>query len=228
MYEFLFLDLDETILDFHKAERVAVTRAFSEAGITPTEELLSLSKQINIDYWKRLERGEVSREEVRIGRFRDTFQILGIDADPVQCSAAYEQYLATGHYFLPGAEEAVHRLAKKYRLFLASNGTSKVQAGRLASAKLVPYFEQIFVSEEIGANKPNREYFDRCFSQIADFDPRRALIVGDSLSSDILGGNNAGIATCWVNRAGAPRPENLRIDYEIPALSALEEMLDAL
>ena len=119
-------------------------------------------------------------------------------------------------------------LSKKYRLFLASNGTASVQAGRMTSANLYRFFEKTFVSEEIGENKPSPAYFQRCFAQIPDFDPEKALMVGDSLTSDILGGKNAGIRTCWINPQHAVAPEDLRPDYEIEALSQLEGLLEEL
>ena len=116
-------------------------------------------------------------------------------------------------------------LSKKYRLFLASNGTASVQKGRMTSANLYRFFETVFVSQEIGHNKPSRAYFDACFATIADFDPARAMIVGDSLSSDIQGGINAGIRTVWVNPAHAPCGD-IRPDYEIEALYQLEALLE--
>lgn len=228
MFEFLFLDLDETILDFHKAERIAVSKVLDGAGIVPTDEVIALYSRINIEHWQRLERGELTRDEVKRGRFSALFRALGCDADDARCAAEYEQALGVGHYFLPGADGAVAALSKKYRLFLASNGTASVQAGRLASAGLYPFFERVFVSEELGANKPSREFFDRCFACIPGFDPARALMVGDSLTSDILGANNAGIAACWVNPRHKPRPDGIAIDYEIEALAQLPALLEAL
>ena len=122
-------------------------------------------------------------------------------------------------------EAAVKALSKKYRLFLASNGTAKVQEGRMTSAKLYPYFEQVFISEEIGLNKPAKAYFDACFARIPDFEKGKAMMVGDSLTSDIRGGNNAGLLTCWINPGHAPRNPEIHVDYEIEALSQLEALL---
>lgn len=228
MIEFLFLDLDETILDFHKAERIAVEKTLRAFGIEPEPPVVARYKQLNILHWKMLERGEITREQVKVGRFAALFRELGADLDPAAATAAYEKNLAVGHYFLPGAEEAVIRLSKKYRLFLASNGTASVQTGRLTSADLYRYFEQVFVSEDIGCNKPSKAYFDACFARIEGFDPARAMMVGDSLTSDILGGNNAGILTCWVNPEHAPGVPGIHADFEIEALSQLEALLDRL
>ncbi len=225
MIEFLFLDLDDTILDFHKAERLVLGKTFQSFGLEPTDEVMTRYSLINKAHWERLERKELTREEVLVGRFATLFQEFGLWVDPVACARRYEDNLSVGHYFLPGAEEALESLSKKYKLYLASNGTAKVQAGRLASANISRYFQEIFVSQEIGANKPDILYFQRCFARIPGFDVKRSMIVGDSLTSDILGGIQAGMATCWVNPQGKPGREDIRPDYEIGALSQLEELL---
>ena len=225
MIEFLFLDLDDTILDFHKAERIAITKTIREFGLEPTEEVLSRYHVINKWHWEQLELGKMSRAEVVENRFGALFAEYGVEADQAACALAYEKNLSIGHYFLPGAEEAVDRLSKKYRLFLASNGTASVQKGRMTSANLYRFFEKVFVSQEIGHNKPSKDYFDACFAQIPGFDPSKAMIVGDSLTSDILGGIRAGIQTCWVNPSHAAGREDIRPDYEIEGLYQLEDIL---
>ena len=226
MIEFLFLDLDDTILDFHKAERIALSKTIREFGIEPTEAVLSRYHDINKWHWEQLELGTMTRAEVLVGRFRMLFAERGLDVDAAAVARIYEQNLSIGHYFLPGAEEAVDTLSKKYRLFLASNGTASVQKGRMTSANLYRFFEKVFVSQEIGHNKPSKAYFDSCFGQIPDFDPDKAMIVGDSLSSDIQGGINAGIRTCWVNPTHAAPKNGIRPDYEIEALHQLSALLE--
>ncbi len=228
MVEFLFLDLDDTILDFHKAESIAIRKTLEKAGVTLSEENVALYSQINKQHWEMLERGEITRAQVKVFRFARLFEALGVTADPVATAKNYEALLGIGHYFLPGAEEAVTALSKKYRLFLVSNGTASVQAGRMTSANLYRFFEKTFISEEIGANKPSLTYFQRCFSQIPDFDPLKSLIVGDSLTSDIQGGKNAGIRTCWVNPHHVAAPEALQPDLEIERLSQLAPLLETL
>ena len=228
MIEFLFLDLDDTILDFHKAERIALSKTIQSFGIEPTEEILARYHVINKWHWEQLELGKLTREQVLLKRFETLLSEQGIQADPVQVQASYEKNLSIGHYFMPGAEEAVEALSKKYRLFLASNGTASVQKGRMTSANLYRFFEQVYVSQEIGHNKPSKAYFDACFARIPDFDPARAMIVGDSLTSDIRGGINAGIKTCWVNPAHDPGRPDIRPDYEVEALSQLSALLETL
>ena len=228
MVEFLFLDLDDTILDFHKAEHIALGKTFRGFGLEPTEEVMSRYSLINKAHWERLERKELTREQVLVGRFAVLFGEYGIDVDPTLCARTYENNLSIGHYFLPGAYEAVERLSKKYKLYLASNGTAKVQAGRLESANISHFFRGIFISQEIGANKPDISYFNGCFARIPDFDVSKSMIVGDSLTSDILGGKNAGMKTCWVNPTGKPANPDIQPDYEIPSVTQLEALLQSL
>ena len=228
MFEFLFLDLDDTILDFQKAEHIALSKTLESFGLNPSEEVLKRYNLINKAHWEALERKELTREQVLVGRFQVLFTEMGIAVEPEKVARAYEHNLSIGHWFLPGAEEAVMSLHKKYKLYLASNGTASVQKGRMTSANLYRFFEKVFVSQEIGHNKPEKAYFDACFSQIPNFDKSKAIIVGDSLTSDILGGQNAGIATCWVNPHHKAGRADIRVDYEIEALSQLEDLLESL
>ena len=227
MIEFLFIDLDDTILDFKKAEHVAVKKTLADYGVEPTEEVCSRYSIINQQHWEAMERKEMTRQQVLVGRFAVLFEELGVDVDAAECSSQYTKNLSIGHYFLPGAREAVESLSQKYKLYMTSNGTAWVQRSRLESADIEKFFLDIFISQEIGYNKPAPEYFAGCFAKIPDFDPKKAMIVGDSLSSDILGGKNAGIATCWVNpkhkSAGDIVP-----DYEIEDLTQLEALLECI
>ena len=227
MIEFLFLDLDDTILDFKKAEFIAIGKTIADFGVEPTDEIRHRYHEINKWHWEQLELGIMTRAEILVNRFKMLFSELGVEVDATQVARTYEKNLSQGHWFLPGAEEAVDRLSKKYRLFLASNGTAVVQKGRMTSANLYRFFETVFVSQEVGHNKPSKAYFDACFAQISGFDPEKAIIVGDSLSSDIQGGINAGIKTVWVNPDHKPCGD-IRPDYEIEALPQLEALLEKL
>lgn len=228
MFKFLFIDLDDTVLDFKKAEQIAIAKTLEAFGLKPTREVCDRYSRINQLHWERLERGELTREQVLVGRFATLFAEFGIQADARCCAQTYAENLGIGHYFLPGAREALEQLAKTYQLYLASNGTAKVQAGRLKSAAISHLFRDIFISQDIGFNKPDKEYFTRCFARIPDFDPDRAMIVGDSLTSDILGGKNAGIATCWVAPLSKPGREDIVPDYRIESLADLPALLERL
>ena len=136
MIESLFLDLDDTILDFHQAERIALAATLRSFGVEPVPEVMERYHIINQWHWEQLEKGLMTRDQVQTGRFAVLFRELGKPVDPKECTARYQENLSKGHFFLPGAEEAVKRLSQKYRLYLASNGTASVQHGRLQSADL--------------------------------------------------------------------------------------------
>ena len=221
----VFLDLDNTILDFTKAERIALTQTLIERGVTVTEAVLLRYRDINIYCWEQLEDGKMARDEVLRRRFEMLFEELGLSCDGQEATERYEGLLHFGHWFIPGAEELLKTLAPVHDLYLASNGVASVQHSRIASAGIAPYFKGIFISEEIGAVKPQKAFFEACFARIPDFDPARALMVGDSLTSDIRGGINAGIRTCWYNPKNLPVPEGYNIDYIITDLHEIYGIL---
>lgn len=225
---FVLLDLDDTILDFHKAEAVALSKTLRGLGLEPTEEILRRYSIINRQQWELLEEKKQTREETLTRRFDILFSEYGIVCDGKTARDRYEENLAVGHYFMPGAEHLLEKLYGRYELYIISNGTARVQAGRIASAGIARYFSRIFISEEIGVNKPDREFFTRSLAQIPDFDRERALIVGDSLTSDIRGARNAGIRGCWFNfRRESPRAE-IPADFEIHSLEELPPLLERL
>ena len=225
MFRNILFDLDDTILDFGAAERVAITKAFREVGLEPTETLLKRYCEINCSQWEAFERGEITRDTVLTRRFELLFRELGVQIDPQTCDQIYMGYLGVGHYFVPGAVELLKYLFPKYNLYIVSNGVAATQNSRLASANISHFFKEIFISEKTGHHKPEREYFDYCFARIPDFRPEETLIVGDSLTSDIKGGRNAGILTCWFNPSHrAPRPDIVP-DYEIHSLDELRSLL---
>lgn len=228
MVEYILLDLDDTILDFKWAENQALTGTLSAFGIDPTEETCRRYREINLEYWRALERKEVTQPQLKVGRFRQLLEELGKEADPEAMGDTYLHRLGEGHCFLPGALETLNVLKEKYRLFLVSNGNPPVQYPRLKSAGITHYFEKLFISMEIGHNKPSVEFFDHCFSQIPGFDKTKAIIVGDSLFSDIRGGINAGIKTCWVNPNHRPVLEDIVPDYQIENLPQLLPILETL
>ncbi len=224
----VLLDVDDTLLDFHKAEAAALAKTLVSLEIEPRPETLCRYSEINARQWELLEEGVIDRDTVLTRRFDLLFEELGLVRSGARARDIYEGNLAVGHYFMPGAPELLEALYGKYALYIVSNGTASVQAGRIGSAGIARYFDGIFISEEIGFDKPSRAFFEGCFARMEDFDPERALIVGDSLTSDIRGGLNAGIRTCWFNSRGrAPRPDIVP-NYEIKALSELPGLLERL
>ena len=227
MIKNLFLDLDDTLLDFQKGERAAISEAFHQLGIGYDESTIERYMEINLACWQALERGEMTKDQVLFGRFERLFLEMGIEASVNDVQEIYEKLLATQHDFVDGARELLEELyaSGKYRLYMATNGIPSVQKPRISDSGIGKYFDGIFISEEIGYAKPKREFFEGCFARIEDFRPEQTLIVGDSLTSDILGGINAGIRTCHFNKKDKPY-DSIIPDYKINKLSELTELLD--
>ena len=215
MIRYVLLDLDDTILDFLLSEEEALRKTLLALEIEPTEEVVATYSRINKLQWKLLEQGRTTREALKVERFRLFFEELGLDRDAEAARVRYEENLSRTCYFVPHALELLEVLQGKYRLYIVSNGITAVQNGRIAASGLARYFDGIFLSEDIGAVKPQKEFFDRCFAKIPNFDPEQAIIIGDSLSSDIQGGINAGIRTCLFNYRNAPADPSIIPDYEI-------------
>ena len=208
MLKNIFLDLDDTILDFTAGEAKALSQTLREAGIEPTEAILDRYHIINTAHWELLEEGRLTRDEVLVQRFEQLFRELGVDHSGKAISERYEGLLSRQHGFMPGAEQLLKDLSSRYDLYLASNGAAAVQNPRLDDAGLRPYFKGIFISEEMGADKPSKAFFDACFAAIPGFRLEETVMVGDSLTSDIRGGSNAGLRTVWFNPHGKePRPD---------------------
>ncbi|MFT3983272.1 MAG: YjjG family noncanonical pyrimidine nucleotidase [Lachnospiraceae bacterium] len=225
MIHTVLFDLDDTLLDFQKAEKIALVKTLTELGIEPGEELLARYSVLNLAQWRRLEKGELTREEVKIRRYRLLFEEIGVTCSAQRAAELYEGYLGIGHYFIDGAEELLDVLSKDYALYLVTNGTTSVQEGRIKSAGIAGYFKDIFISEKIGFNKPGKAFFDCCFAQISDFRIEEAVIVGDSITSDIQGGKNAGIKTVWFNPTRLVNASSVLPDYEIVTLQELPGLL---
>ncbi len=226
--KFLFFDLDDTLLDFHKAEAWALRQALRHSGIEPNDAIVARYSAINQSQWELLEEQKLTREQVLIRRFQLLFQELGVDASCEETQHCYENMLAKGHDFMPGAPELLETLNGKYPLYLVSNGTAMVQDCRLRDSGIEKYFQGIFISERVGVDKPQKAFFDRSFATIPNFDPSQAMMIGDSLTSDIRGGNNAGIFTCWYNPKHKPRRADIHVDYEIAELMELPKLLETL
>ena len=228
MLTHIFFDLDNTLLDFDRGEAHALSRAFRQFGIDPTPAVLARYHDINLRQWELLEEGKLTKDQVLTRRFDLLFAELGVSCDSQAVCDLYESFLAEEHDFVPGALELLEALSPRYSLHLATNGASAVQRRRLADAGILPYFQNIFISEEVGFHKPSPAFFHACFAAIPGFDPASALMVGDSLTSDIRGGRNAGIRTCWFNPQGKPARPDIAPDHTIRALSELPDLLNTL
>lgn len=224
----ILFDLDNTLLDFDMAESIALSKTLREFGLEPTEEILRRYNEINKRHWEMLEDGILTRAQVLVGRYEQLFQEFGITVDGATAAKRYESNLSIGHHFMPGAEELLDRLYGSYDMYIVSNGTAVVQEGRLASSGIGRYFKDIFISEQLGYDKPSKMFFEKCFAKIEGFDPKRAIIIGDSLTSDIRGGINARIMTCWFNPKGVPARGDITPDFVISSLDEIPDLLEKL
>lgn len=225
MIDTILFDLDDTLLDFTANEEVSLIDTLSRFGVVPTREVIDKYIEINRACWQRLERGEWTREEVLVGRFREFYAHLGVNGDPAATHAYYEKRLSHEGTYIEGAKELLIELKKHYRLYAVSNGTEAVQDGRIEVTHIDRHLDGIFISGRVGADKPSHMFFDRVFAEIGG-ERGHTVIVGDSLTSDVLGGINAGIRTVWYNPQGRENKTGIIPDYEIGGLSELPSLIE--
>ena len=223
-YTWLLFDADDTLFDFPKAEANALKWTLEQAGLPFQPEFVGLYSRFNQQVWKEFERAEVTSLELRVKRFRLFFDETQLDGDPQAISPLYLRNLALGTDLLPSAERVVRALKNYYHLALVTNGLKDVQRPRLEGSAMRDCFEKVFISEEIGAAKPSRNYFDAVFHEIGQPPKESVLLIGDSLTSDMRGGVDYGIDTCWYNPAG--KTTELPVTYQIKNLQALKTILE--
>lgn len=220
-YDILLFDSDNTLYDHGVHEKTAIFEAFSLYGQKITDEQYLLYKKINDDIWKEFERGIEHTDGPLIERFRRFAEITGMELSPAEINELYIEALSNQCSPFPASFEVCQSLARTHRLYIITNGTESVQLRRFERSPLRPFFEDIFTAAAIGIQKPKKEYFDRVLEKIDCFDRSRAVVIGDSLTSDILGGINAGIDTIWYNPGFNEHPENICPAYEIHDLKEL-------
>ena len=224
-YTTLLLDMDGTFLDFGAAERSAFFRAMDNNGYEADEGTYKLYSRINHGLWEAFERGEIDKQTLLFTRFGRLFESMGVEGDGAAFEKEYQLLLGEGHELMEDAWEVLEYLYKKYDLYVVTNGVEATQRSRLKLSGIERFMKDMFVSEAVGYQKPQIEFFDYCFAHIDGFEKEKAMIIGDSLTSDIQGGNNAGVACCWFNPSGKERSLELRIDKEIKSLKELLQFL---
>ena len=228
MTRVILWDVDGTLLDFHEPERVAIRALFGRFGLGEcTEEMLQRYSAVNRRYWARMEQGELTKQQVLLGRFEEFFTSLGIDpAIAPAFNDAYQLSLGDTIVFRDDSLEIVRALRGKVRQYVVSNGTVAAQTKKLRLSGLGELMDGVFLSEQLGAEKPSPDFFDRVFAAIGPVERSEVLIVGDSIGSDIRGGTRAGIRTCWYDPDGAAEaPEDVRVDHCITHLSQVFDLL---
>lgn len=220
-FDLILFDADGTLLDFDRSEEESLRTMLKAMDIPCTPELVQSYQRINLALWKQLERGEVTKAELQQRRFSELFARFTLKADGAEANRRYLDALSQSGFLVEGAEAVCRKLAERVPLYIVTNGIGATQRGRMEKSGIADCFQTLFISEEIGVPKPYKEYFDAVFAEIGDVDRRRVLLVGDSLTSDMQGGENAGVCTCWYNPSGEPRPQTPSIDFEIRSLEEL-------
>jgi 2-haloacid dehalogenase len=224
-YRIALFDADNTLLDFTLAEHDALCECLAARGLPTDEGTVSVYSAINDSHWKKLEKGLTTREQLKVARFAEFFSVMGYGGDPSAMADDYVAALSRQRHLVDGALELVKSLYGKCRLYIITNGITAVQKSRFGPCPLAPYFDACFISEEMGCAKPEKRFFDMVAEAIPDFDPAQAVVIGDSLSSDIKGGIGAGLDTCWYNPQGKTAPEGLNISYTVRDLGEITRIV---
>lgn len=224
-YELLLMDADGTLFDFEKAESHALEKLFGKYKFNESNNvLLEKYKRINTQLWDDLEFGKITSAELKVERFKRLFTECKVDTDFCEVSKQYVEFLSEGNFLLDGAEEICQYLSKKYTLAIITNGITEVQYARFESSPLVKYINHLIVSGEAGSQKPSPEIFEYTFNKLGFSDKKSSIIIGDSLSSDIQGGINFGIDTCWYNPGNVKNDKNLPVTMEIHDLYEIKRI----
>lgn len=222
-YKYYLWDVDGTILDFEAAEKAAIKKLFDRFGLgVCTDDMVKSYSLINKKYWQALERGEMTKPEILVGRFKEFFETQGIDTGLVhEFNEAYQLALGDTIVFCENAMEIIEMQKANAKVVLVTNGTATAQKKKLDRSGLDKIADYVFISEEVGYEKPSPAFFEKVFSEVGIEDKKEALIIGDSITSDIQGGINAGIDTCWYNPKNEKNSKDLIPTYEIRSLSEL-------
>ncbi len=221
-YNCLFLDLDGTLLDFGSAEKEAIAATLLGCGLPNDEQTAERYTQINAELWQKLERGEIKKDKLVLQRFEQLLKELGAEGDVVKMNNEYMKHLSAAAQPFPGAVELLAELAEFATLAAVTNGIGKIQQSRLEKSGLLPYFDEVFISEKLGVTKPSPKFFEMALRKLGIKHREKVLVVGDSLEADIKGGQNAGLDTCWCNFTAAECPANLTPTHEVHSYMELK------
>jgi len=228
-YKFLLFDLDHTLLDFDTAEDVALTQLLKEEGVEDIQDYKDYYVPMNKSLWRDLEQKKITKAELINTRFSKLFAHFGIEKDGSYLAERYQFFLSKQGQTFPGVEDLLKYLIhQENELYAATNGITFIQTGRLEQSGIAPFFKEIFISEQLHTQKPDAEFYEKIGARIPNFDKNHALMIGDSLSADIQGGNNAGIDTIWYNPHHLVNKSLAQPTYEVDSYQALLELLDKL
>ncbi|MBQ2897901.1 MAG: YjjG family noncanonical pyrimidine nucleotidase [Clostridia bacterium] len=223
MYTTLLFDVDDTLLDFGKTEYYALNETLKQLGLICTDEIVKTYNGINVKLWEKYQKGEITKKRLVVKRFELLAERYGFDFDACMANEIFISNTSRGFFEIDGAKDALIKLKEKYDVYAVTNALLKVSTARLKGSGFYDLFLKVFNSDQIGASKPNKEFFDVVFREINEKDKSKILIVGDSLSSDILGGINNGIDTAWVNPNG--KTTDLPVTITVKSVSELINIL---
>lgn len=224
-YKWILFDADNTLFDYDAAESGALNSTFAELGRPLLPDHLTTYRHINHQNWQAFERGEITQVILRTRRFEQFMAALSIEGEPLPVTQRYLHYLANRTDLVAGARELVEALHGRVGLMIITNGFKDVQRSRMAQSEIGRYFSDVIISEEVGFAKPDGRIFDAAFERMGRPQKSEVLIVGDSLTSDIQGGLDYGIDTCWFNPGGRPNSLEREVRFEIGRLGTLLEIL---
>lgn len=222
----ILFDADQTLFDFKKAEEIAFHETMQELGFLDDDEAYELYSKINDEMWKKLERKEIGKAELRHVRFRIYLEQTNQTGDEFKLSQRYTDLLSEQGIVYEGAIDVVKACSERVDCYLATNGIGYVQRNRFKKSGLIPYIKDLFISEELKAEKPSLNFFEPIFKQLSIVDPREVMMIGDSLSADIQGGLQAGCFTIWFNPNHVENSSNLVPNVEIDDLADILNYLD--
>ena len=224
-YELILFDADGTLFDYDKAEAYALKNAFATTQIPYQKEFINAYKIINSSLWRDFEKGLISPSKIRVERFDQLFDKLKIETDTAAFGDIYLDFFAEAGFLIDGAEDIVYKTSSQTTTAIITNGLSVVQRSRFSKAPIMSQFKDVIISEEVGVAKPDPKIFEITFEKLNHKDKSTTLIIGDSLTSDIQGGVNFGITTCWFNPKKLQNNSGLTPDFEIQTLDALMEIV---
>jgi putative hydrolase of the HAD superfamily len=225
-YKWLLFDLDGTLFDYNSAEKNALKMTFQSHIKNYSDEYLDTYRTINKKIWTDFENGLITQKEIKAQRFKILGDTLSLSFDAEKFSSDYLDNLSQQTQLIEGAEDVLGQLHTKYQFALVTNGLTQVQRPRIKSSTIANYFSEVIISEEIGFAKPDQAFFDITFERIGHPPREDVMIIGDSLTSDMLGGTRYSITTCWFNPDGLEAGDDVKIDYEISSLSNLLSILN--
>lgn len=216
-YKAVFIDIDDTILDFNKCSQQALEESCKHIGIPYSYDLYAYFYKVDKALWDRQKLGEISVEEVLQIRFETLCDSLPQTIEPLLFNKTFQANLAKTTVLIAGAKETLQYLSSKYTLYAASNGILEMQTSRLKRAGLYDYFKDLYVSDAIGFEKPDSRFYKSCLSQ-SKCTPEEVLFVGDSWEADIEGAMQLNIDSCWFTQ----EPRDNRVKYQVKTLEELK------